>query len=207
MKNTSETALQSVQSTERQPATAPRHDGALSKLKNSITARLTALLVVLTPAIATGCGEGEDEKGKPLPPPPAEIPECQQPENLDAPAPCAEPLEYLWEGNRLTVNFDVPEYNELCLNPLKITVLGDTWTDKGDGTTDLNPMQELEGVKFVYESDNDPTKPDDFITAEVPPGNDLTGFALLTTDARGEQCVSDTTATSTRPLTNPGLQL
>lgn len=202
MNNTPET----VQTTECQPSTA-RPSSVLSNLKNSLAARCAALLAVLTPAIATGCGEGEDEQGKPLPPPPAEIPECLQPENVNAPAPCAEPLEYLWEGNRLTVNFDVPEYNELCLNPLKITVLGDTWTNKGDGTTDLNPMQELEGLKIVYENDGVPKMPDDFVTAEVPPGSDLTGFALLTTDARGEQCVSDTTATSTSPLTNPGLQL
>lgn len=196
---------ETVQSTELQPATAPRHDGALSNLKNSVTARLAVLIGALASATAvTSCGQGEDEKGKPLPPPPAEIPECQQSENLDAPAPCAEPLEYLWEGNRLTVNFDVPKYNELCLNPLKITVLGDTWTDKGDGTTDLNPMQELEGVKWVSESDGNPKTPDDFITAEVPPGSDLTGFAILTEDARGEQCVSDSVATSTAPLTNPG---
>ena len=205
MKNTLPETTQSVA---RQPETAPRHGGALSNLSHSVVARLATrsavLLAVLTPAIATGCGEGADEEGKPLPPSSVEIPECQQPENLDAPAPCVEPLEYLLEGKRLTVNIDVPEYDEFCLNPLKITVLGDTWTDKGDGTTDLNPMQELEGVKWVNENDGNPKTPDDFITAEVPPGSDLTGFAILTEDARGEQCVSDSVATSTAPLTNPG---
>lgn len=201
MKNTPETAPQSVlQSIECQPAMARPSGSALSGLKNSVAARLAVLVGALASATAvTSCGQGEDEKGKPVLPPPEEIPECQQPENLNAPAPCAEPGKYLWEGNRLTVYFDVPKYNELCQNPLEVSVLGDTWTDKGDGTTDLNPMQLLKGVKWVYESDNDPKKPDDFITAEVPPGSDLSGFALLTTDTRGEQCLSDTVATSTMP--------
>ncbi|MBI4994159.1 hypothetical protein HZC21_00735 [Candidatus Peregrinibacteria bacterium] len=193
MKNTPER----TEPVSRQPETVRPASGMLSNLKHSIAARLTALLAALTPAAAIGCG-GETEKTEKAAKP-AEIPECMQPENLDAPAPCVTPGKYLWESNRLTVYFDVPEYNELCLNPLEVTVLGDTWTDKGDGTTDLNPMQELEGVKWVYDSDDDPKKPDDFVTAEVPAGSDLSGFALLTTDARGEQCVSDTTATSTMP--------
>lgn len=190
MKNTPETA----EVTERQHGIAHQSDGMLANFRKSLTARITALLAVLTPVAAAGCG-GETEKQAP----PQEIPECQKPENLTAPVPCAEPGKYLWESNRLTVYFDVPGYNELCLNPLQVQVLGDTWQDKGNGTTDLNPMQPLEGVKWVYESDNNSKNPDDFITAEVPPGSDLSGFALWTRDVRGKECVSDTVATGTMP--------
>lgn len=170
-----------------------------SKLADGFVARIAALIPAFTLVAATSCGQGEDEKGKPVPPPPAEIPECQQPENLNAPAPCAQPTTYAWEGDRLIVNFWIPEYNELCKNPVEVGVLGNVWKTKKDGTTDLEPMQPLEGMTFVYDSDPETQKADPyFVDAEVPQA-DLSAFALTTTDAYGHTCVSNPVSTTTRP--------
>lgn len=189
---TPETAtLDSLQPTE---AHCSATQTVYSKLAGNFVTRVATLIPAFTLAAAASCG-GETEREAP----PQEIPECQQPENLNAPAPCAEPTTYAWEGDRLIVNFWVPPYNEFCENPVKVGVLGNVWETKANGTTDLEPMKPLEGVTFVYDSDQETQKADPyFVDAEVPQA-DLSAFALTTTDAYGHTCVSNPVSTTTRP--------
>ncbi|MBI5413498.1 hypothetical protein HZA42_04090 [Candidatus Peregrinibacteria bacterium] len=147
--------------------------GAMTSLGRNLTARFAA--AVLAATAASACGgldfDGHDRQ-------PGQPDACEKKPT----PPQATVLDHTLEGNRLRVNFTVPEFDGTCLLPVRVSILATTARVPGSRSGN---EAELESATIVTTGGK--TFADVMIPASI---GSIPSFQLVLTGENGERSYS-----------------